>query len=102
MAFAVEELIAQEGGIILVNKGEVLHRVPMPIAGLMSDRPTEELVPELEKVDEVAFETLHICRDIDPVTTLCFMSLPVIPEVKLTDMGLFDVATFSFIEAEAE
>lgn len=102
MAFAVEELIKQEGGIILVKDKEVLHRVPMPIGGLMSDLPTEELVPELKKVDEIAFGTLGISQTYDPVTTLCFMSLPVIPEVKLTDVGLFDVATFSFIPLEAE
>ena len=102
MAFAVEELIKQEGGIVLVADGEVLWRVPMPIAGLMSDKPAEDLVPDLEKVDEVARGQLSISEAIDPVTTLCFMSLPVIPEVKLTDMGLFDVSIFSFIDLEAE
>jgi len=102
MSVAVKELIAQEGGLIMVDHGEVLWRVPMPIAGLMSDKPTEEFVRELEKVDEIARNTLSVSESVDPITTLCFMSLPVIPEVKLTDIGLFDVTTFSFISIEAE
>lgn len=47
-----------------------------------------------------AYTELGICGDVEPVMTLCFMSLAVIPEIKLTDMGLFDVTTFSFIPVE--
>ena len=45
-------------------------------------------------------QSLGICGDVEPVMTLCFMSLAVIPEIKLTDMGLFDVTTFSFVPVE--
>ena len=97
MALAIEEVIRLQGGIVLVKGGKVLHSVALPIAGLMSDRPAEELVPELEKIDKIAFGKLGIRRSIDPVTTLCFMALPVIPELKLTDKGLFDVLKRTFI-----
>ncbi len=56
----------------------------------------------LTGIHDKAFEELGICGDVEPVMTLCFMSLAVIPEIKLTDMGLFDVNTFSFIPVEAE
>ena len=49
---------------------------------------------KLTDIHEKAYEELGICGDVEPVMTLCFMSLAVIPEVKLTDMGLFDVTTF--------
>lgn len=102
MEFAVNALIEQEGGIVLVKNGEVIERMPMPIAGLMSDQSGEWVDEKLTAIHEKAFSELGICGDVEPVMTLCFMSLAVIPEVKLTDMGLFDVTTFSFIPVEAE
>lgn len=102
MAFAVESLIAQEGGIVLVKDGKVVESMPMPIAGLMSDQSGEWVDQKLTDIHEKAFSELGINGDVEPVMTLCFMSLAVIPEVKLTDMGLFDVTTFSFIPVEAE
>jgi adenine deaminase len=56
---------------------------------------------QLTKVHEAAYNQLLVSHDVDPIMTLCFMSLAVIPELKLTDMGLFDVTTFSFIPMEA-
>lgn len=102
MEFAVKSLIAQEGGIVLVKNGQVIESMPMPIAGLMSDQSGEWVEEKLTAIHEKAFSELGICGDVEPVMTLCFMSLAVIPEVKLTDMGLFDVTTFSFIPVEAE
>lgn len=102
MAFAVESLIAQEGGIVLVKDGKVVESMPMPIAGLMSDQSGEWVDQKLTDIHEKAFSELGINGDVEPVMTLCFMSLAVIPEVKLTDMGLFDVTKFSFIPVEAE
>lgn len=98
---AVETLIEQRGGIALVRDQEVLYRVPMPIAGIMTDAGAEEITKQLLEVDQIAYEELGISHDVDPVTTLSFMALPVIPEVKLTDMGLFDVTQFKFIDLEA-
>lgn len=102
MEFAVNSLIKQEGGIVLVKEGKVIESMPMPIAGLMSDQSGEWVDQKLTDIHAKAYEELGISGDVEPVMTLCFMSLAVIPEVKLTDMGLFDVTTFSFIPVEAE
>ena len=102
MEFAVNSLIEQEGGIVLVKEGKVIESMPMPIAGLMSDQSGEWVDQKLTDIHEKAYEELGICGDVEPVMTLCFMSLAVIPEIKLTDMGLFDVTTFSFIPVEIE
>lgn len=101
MALAVQELINQGGGIILVKDRQVLESMPMPIAGLMSDQSGEWVAERLARIHDTAHGELGINLDVDPVMTLCFMSLSVIPELKLTDMGLFDVTEFNFITIEA-
>lgn len=101
MAFAVTQLIEQGGGIILVKDQNVLESMPMPIAGLMSDQSGEWVDEKLSRIHKVGHGTLGINEDVEPVMTLCFMSLAVIPEIKLTDMGLFDVTKFEFITIEA-
>lgn len=102
MACAVEALAEQEGGIVLVRDGKVIERMPMPVAGLMSDQSGQWVDEKLTAIHEAAFRELGIAGDVEPVMTLCFMSLPVIPELKLTDMGLFDVTKFCFTPVEAE
>ena len=87
MEFAVNSLIAQEGGIVLVKEGKVIEQMPMPIAGLMSDQSGEWVDEKLTSIHEKAYTELGICGDVEPVMTLCFMSLAVIPEIKLTDMA---------------
>ena len=101
MAFAVEQLIAQNGGIILVKDGQIINSMPMVVGGIMSDRTGEWVSEKLTEIHADAYEQLGISRDVEPVMTLCFMSLAVIPELKLTDMGLFDVTKFAFIPLEA-
>ena len=102
MEAAVNALIAQEGGIVLVKDGEVLESMPMPIAGLMSDQDGAWVDAKLTAIHETAYKALGIHGEVEPVMTLCFMSLAVIPEIKLTDMGLFDVTIFDFIPVEAD
>lgn len=102
MAFAVEALARQNGGIVLVKGGEIIESMPMPIAGLMSDQSGEWVAERLSAIHEKAYGELGVNRSVEPVMTLCFMSLAVIPELKLTDMGLFDVTKFSFIPLEIE
>ena len=101
MAAAVKELIRQGGGMVLVKDGEVLDRIPMPVGGIMCDRSGEWVAEHLRKFHETSWKELGISRDVEPVMTLTFMALPVIPELKLTDMGLFDVMAFKFIDVEA-
>jgi adenine deaminase len=102
MAFAVENLIEQGGGIILVQDQKIINSMPMVVGGIMSDQTGEWVNEKLIEIHEDAYDKLNINEDVEPVMTLCFMSLAVIPEIKLTDMGLFDVTKFSFIPVEAE
>ena len=101
MAFAVQKLIAQDGGIVIVKDQQVLESLPMPVAGLMSDQSGEWVNEKLTRVHQTAVNSLGVNDDLEPVMLLCFMALPVIPELKLTDMGLFDVNKFGFIDIEA-
>ncbi len=101
MALAVQKLIEQDGGIVIVNRGHVLESLPMPIAGLMSDQRGEWVDEKLTRIHELAVTALGVNPELEPVMLLCFMSLPVIPEIKLTDMGLFDVNKFGFISVDA-
>lgn len=102
MEFAVNSLARQEGGIVLVKEGKVIESMPLPIAGLMSEESGEWVEKKLTNIHEKAASELGISGEVEPVMTLCFMSLPVIPELKLTARGLFDVTSFSFIPVEHE
>ena len=98
METAVNALIEQKGGIVLVSKNQVIERLELPVAGLMSDKDAFWVQEKLAKVNETAFNVLGINKQIEPVSTLCFMALPVIPEIKITDKGLFDVKNFKFMD----
>ncbi|MFA6810258.1 MAG: adenine deaminase C-terminal domain-containing protein, partial [Desulfoplanes sp.] len=98
MLMAIRHLQTIAGGIAMVHHGKIIGDLPLPIAGLMSDRPVEEVAKGLETLLTRAHEHLHVSRDIHPFMTLSFLALPVIPELKLTDEGLFDVRTFSFTD----
>lgn len=100
MAKAVEALVEQEGGIVLVQKGEVIAKLPLPVGGLMSEESATDLAQSLSKLEELAHSALGISREIDPMMTLSFMSLAVIPVLKLTDLGLFDVSQFKLVDLE--
>ena len=102
MAEAVERLIAMGGGAVLVRDKQVLEEIPLPLAGLMSDRSGEWVDKKLKDLEHAAVEELGVSGEVDPLMTLCFMALPVIPELKITDMGLFDVEAFRVISLDAE
>jgi adenine deaminase len=101
MAAGVERLIALGGGAVLIKGKGVLEELPLPLGGLMSDQSGEWVDKRLKSLEQKAVEELGVSRKADPLITLCFMALPVIPELKITDMGLFDVATFKFIPLNA-
>ncbi|KRQ87573.1 Adenine deaminase [Caloramator mitchellensis] len=96
MIKAVKEIEKVKGGITVVSRGEVLNTLPLPIAGLMSDEDIETVNRKLTEIIELAYERLNVSKDYDPVMTLAFLALPVIPELKLTDKGLFNVMNFTF------
>lgn len=102
MVLAVQKLVEQKGGIVLVKDKEVIETMPLPVAGLMSDQSGEWVDQKLTQIHQTAHHILGVNPDVEPIMTLCFMSLPVIPELKLTDSGLFDVKQFQFIPLEAE
>jgi len=101
IAFATEQLIAQGGGVVLAKNGSVLEAMPLPIGGIMSDQSGEWVRDKLDALHDLAHHELGISDNVEPLMTLCFMALPVIPALKLTDMGLFDVERFGFISLEA-
>ena len=95
MKAAVAELAAMGGGQVVVKRGKVLAALPLPIAGLMSDRPLSEvhrLSQELKKAAKSLGTKLP-----DPFMTLSFLALPVIPALKITDLGLVDVRQFKIV-----
>jgi adenine deaminase len=101
MALAVENLVGQGGGIILVKNGTVINSMPMVAGGIMTDQTGEWVSNKLAQIHQDAYEKLGISQEVEPVMTLCFMSLAVIPEIKVTDKGLFDVTKHTFIPIEA-
>ena len=98
MLLAIEELERVGGGLTMVSEGRVLDTLPLTIAGLMSEETLEVVDEKLHAMIELAYNKLKVNRDLDPFMTLSFIALPVIPEIKLTDLGLFDVEEFKFIQ----
>ncbi|MGD8793617.1 MAG: adenine deaminase, partial [Anaerolineae bacterium] len=92
---AVAAVAEMGGGQVVVADGEVLAACPLPIAGLMSDRPLEEVRDQVAALTAAAHELG--CGVPDPLMTLSFLALPVIPALKLTDKGLVDVNEFDFV-----
>ena len=95
MALAVNTL-GKSGGISVCSMGQVLSFLKLDIAGLMSLKSAEEVTTEHEALYEAA-RGLDITDKIDPFLSLSFLPLPVIPEIRITDSGLFDVTEFKFI-----
>ncbi len=96
MAFAVNRIAENKGGIVVVKGGKVLSELPLEIAGLMSDKPLTEVNVLLENAKDAA-HGLGVGTGIDPFMTLSFMALPVIPAVRLTTRGVIDVMTQQYI-----
>lgn len=97
MLMAIESLRDCGGGYSVVSRGVVLARLPLPIAGLMTAAPVNDVL-EIQQALLDALYSLGVKRDSDPLIALSFMALPVIPAVKLTDEGLFDAVNFKFIK----
>ena len=99
MAAAVRRLANRGGGIVVVDGAEVLAELPLPVAGLLSDAPLDEVVAASRAVIEAARELG--CRLEAPFQHLAFLALSVIPSLKLTDRGLVDVDSFELVPLEA-
>ncbi|MCL2751228.1 MAG: adenine deaminase [Firmicutes bacterium] len=101
MACAVNELIRIGGGIAVASRSRILDSLPLEIGGLMTALPLEQFHERFIKLCECA-RALDVGPGAEPFMTLSFLALPVIPHVKLTDKGLFDVTKFEFLPIEAE
>jgi adenine deaminase len=95
MRVAVAAVVEMGGGQVVVAEGRVRASCPLPIAGLMSDQPLETVRAQIDQVTEAA-QALG-CLLPDPLMTLSFLALAVIPRLKLTDQGLVDVNKFDFV-----
>lgn len=92
MYYAAVELVKSQGGKIIVENGKTLAHLPLPIAGLMSDKPVEEVQKKICELEQAAKQIG--CTMSDPFMSMAFLSLSVIPELKITDKGLIDVNKF--------
>ena len=95
MALAVNTL-GKSGGIAVCSKGKVLGYLELDIAGLMSSKRARDVYSTHKQLEEAA-KQLKITHTVDPFLSLAFLPLPVIPEIRITDSGLFDVLKFEFI-----
>lgn len=101
IVLAAKELEKIGGGLVIVEDGKVLKTLPLEIGGIMTSQSIDKTIEELKEMIDISYDRLGVNKDIDPFMTLSFMALPVIPSIKLTDMGLFDVDRFEFTPIEA-
>ncbi len=92
---AAIEIVKMRGGQVVINNGRLVQSLPLPIAGLMNDRPLENVAHAVERLINAAQKLGSTLRD--PFMALSFISLPVIPELKLTNFGLVDVNAFKLV-----
>ncbi len=98
MLTAVKDIEKIGGGFSLVQNGKVLANLPLPIGGLMTNQTAEEVAEIIEHLIQTARKYFALPDTFHPLMTLVFMTLPVIPELKLTSNGLFHVKQFKLID----
>lgn len=98
---AVETLKTMNGGLAIVRNGEIIASLSLPIAGLLSDQDFTTVNQGLQEL-KAGLSVIGFSGDFNPFLTLSFLTLPVIPALKLTDLGLFDVENFSHISVGTE
>lgn len=99
IVIAVNHMKKMQGGYAIVSKGEVVGELPLRVAGLISTLSGEQVQRIARDMISTA-RKMGVLEGIDPFITLSFLALPVIPHIRLTDMGLFDVDSFEIIEKE--
>ena len=95
MALAANTLVECGGGMVAVKDGKVLGLVPLPIAGLMSDRPLAEMAEKVEGLDK-AWKEIG-CDIVSPFMTMALIPLACLPELRLTNRGLVDCTKFELV-----
>ena len=99
MLKALEALQEMQGGLVVVDEGKVIGALDLPIAGIMTTLDPQEAVQKLDEI-HLALHQIHQDLHFHFFLTLSFLGLPVIPALKLTDTGLFNVKTFQHISVE--
>lgn len=94
---AVNTIIDMGGGMVVVNNGSVVESLPLEIAGLMTDADIDYVNGKIDSLKQAAY-SLGVNKNIDPFMTLSFVSLPVIPHIKLTTLGVVDVDKFELLK----
>ncbi len=92
---AIEEIDRLQGGLVVCAGGQVLASLPLPIAGLLSPEPLDVVVSQHDEVEKAAAGLGKVPPA--PFAILSFLALPVIPELRLTDLGLVDVVEFKLV-----
>ena len=95
-AVACNRLREIGGGYVIASGGRVVDEFPFPCCGLMSEVGVDEAITEISRLEQQA-HALNVNKRIDPFITLSFLALPVIPDIRLLDTGLFDVPRSEFI-----
>ncbi|WP_373604847.1 adenine deaminase [Fredinandcohnia onubensis] len=96
---AIQGLKDMNGGLVIVKNKQIIASLSLPIAGLMSNKDSQTVNLELDQIKR-SLSQLGFTGDFNPFLTLSFLTLPVIPSLKLTDLGLFDVETFTHIPVQ--
>ncbi|XFA98936.1 adenine deaminase [Candidatus Izemoplasma sp. B36] len=98
---ALKKIKEMTGGIVLVSKGKILGSLQLEVGGIMTNGSAIKVRDDLENLEK-QIRNLGVSEEIvDPFLSLAFLSLPVVPEIKVTDLGLFDVRNFKLITLEA-
>jgi len=101
MMLAIRKIHEIQGGIVLVQGGKIMDSLTLEVAGLMTKQVSETVRNKLRNMEKIVRSMGVGGEIVDPFLQLAFLSLPVIPELKLTDMGLFDASEYQIVPIEA-
>ncbi len=100
MKLAIEKIKEIQGGIVIVNRGRIMNFLSLEVGGIMTENPYEDVQIKLSQMEKQVRSMGVGPQIVDPFLQLAFLSLPVIPKLKVTDMGLFDVDAFKLVPLE--
>ena len=96
MLLAIQALEKAKGGYCLTQNGKILEALPLPVCGLISEENTEQVQQVLRDMKRLCL-LMGMDEDMDPFQTLSFLSLPVLPEIRITDRGIFDAVESRYL-----
>ena len=99
ISLCVKRIVEIQGGVVLVKNHQIIEEILLNVAGLMTTKPALEVASKLSNMKNELYH-MGLNMEDDPLIALSFLCLPVIPKLKLTDQGLFDVESFQFVNIE--